>query len=199
MSELPLPMNRSTKSKITVCILILSILFLGGFTCWPVIKSFAQIDYERAQFLSPGVPANQISFYDGRILDRDLFLYAEPKGQKAQLIYNLAWRPDASFARAQWTKDGQVIVCSLLVKADGKFMSVLATGFDFSENKALNSSWMKKGSYWATPESKWKKQESIIKGIVAAHGGLSDQIIDENTLEKSEKTFKTLWFWQAPA
>jgi hypothetical protein len=192
-------MTASSKSKITVCILILSILVLGGFTCLPVIKSFAQIDYERAQFLSSGDSANQISFYDGRILDRDLFLYAEPKGQKAQLIYNLAWRPDASFARAQWTKDGQVIVCSLGVNADGKFMWVLATGFDFSENKALNSSWMEKKSYWATPESKWRKQESIIKGIVAAHGGLSDQIIDENILEKSEKTFKTLWFWQTPA
>jgi hypothetical protein len=192
-------MTASSKSKITVCILILSILVLGGFTCWPVIKSFAQIEYERAQFLSPGDSANQISFYDGRILDRDLFLYAEPKGQKVQLIYSLAWRPDASFARAQWTKDGQVIVCSLLVKADGKFMSVLATGFDFSEDKALNSSWMAKSSYWATPESKWNKQESILKGIIAAHGGLSDKIIDENTVEKNEKTFRTLWFWQTPA
>jgi hypothetical protein len=191
-------MNQSSKSKIAVLILILSILVLGGFTCWPVIKSFAQMDYERAQFLSPGDSANQISFYGGRILDRDLFLYAEPKGQKAQLIYRLAWRSDASFSCAQWTKDGQVIVCSLLVKVDGKFMLVLATGFDFSENKAITSSWIEKSSYWATPESKWRKQESIIKGIVAAHGGLSDQSIDEKMLEKSEKTFKPFWFWQSP-
>ena len=96
-------MNQPSKSKIAVLILVSSILVLGGFTCWPVIKGFAQIDYEWAQFLSPGDSANRISFYDGRIIDRDLFLYAEPKGQKAQLIYSLAWRPDASFSCAQWT------------------------------------------------------------------------------------------------
>lgn len=128
-------------------------------------------------------------------MDRDLFFYTKAKGQKVRLVSNLVWWPDIGFSYAQWTRDGQAIVCSLIVKINGKYMQIMATGFDFDKNQAVTPSWMIKGSYEPRAESDWKKQESIIKGIIAAHGGLSDQKIDDDLLEKTEKT---LWFWQKP-
>jgi hypothetical protein len=164
------------------------------YGCLFILASQLFQDMKRAQFVSPANAKNKIWFYDGGFMDRDLYLYAEPKGQKIQFVSSLWWWPDCSFSYAQWTKDGQVIVCSLNVKAIGN-APVLVAAFDFSANKAFAPSWITKNSCdYSRPESEWRKQELIIKGIIAVHGGLNNQRIDDDLLRKNEKT---LWFWQS--
>ena len=150
----------------------------------------------RAQFSSPANPANQIYFYDGGFMDRDLWLYAKPNGQKAQFVANIYWWPECYFSEAKWTKDGKMIVCSLNVKPDNQpAMNVMAVAFDFSENKSIVPSWMRKTSCDINPVSNWQKQEANIQEMIVAHGGLSDNRITDDTIRANEWK---LWFWQTP-
>ena len=133
-------------------------------------------------------------FTMGGFLDRDMLLYVKPQQQKLQSVANFDWFPNCEFSSAQWSKDGQVIVCSVKAKAVGdKPVEVVA--FDFSKNKPMNPLWMTVSGFDNKPESEWRNQESLIKEIVAAHGGLSGRQIDDTMLKESEKKF---WAWQFP-
>ncbi len=156
----------------------------------------------RAQFSSPANPANQIYFYDGGFMDRDLWLYAKPNDQKPQFVANVYWWPECYFSNAQWTKDGEMIVCSLNVKPNNHVktdnqptISVMAVAFDFSANKPIVPSWMRKASCDLGFESDWRKQETNVLEMVAAHGGLSDSLITDDMIRANERK---LWFWQTP-
>jgi len=192
--RLPFFKSRTKRQRLLISASMALLPLFVVYGCLFVLASQFFQDMSRAQFVSPTNAENKIWFYDGGFMDRDLYFYAEPKGQKIQFVSSLWWWPDCSFSQAQWTKDGQVIVCSLNVKAIGN-VSVLTAAFDFSENKAFAPSWITKNSCdYSRPESEWRKQELIIKGIIAVHGGLNDQKIDDGLLRKNEKT---LWFWQS--
>jgi hypothetical protein len=162
------------------CLLILAKQFFDGM--------------QRAQFSSPANPVNQICFYDGGFMDRDLWLYAKSDGQKTQFIANIWWSPECYFSDAQWTKDGKMIVCSLNVEVASN-QPIMAVAFDFSANKSIVPPWMTKISCDFKPEADWRKQETNVKKMVVAHGGLSDYRITDDTIRANEKK---LWFWQTP-
>lgn len=167
------------------------------YGCFYILAEQFFNSMSRAQFSSPANSANQIYFYDGGFMDRDLWLYAKPNGQKAQFVANIYWWPECYFSQAQWTKDGEMIVCSLNVKPDNQpAMSVMAVAFDFTANKSIVPSWMTKVSCdYSKPESDWRREETNVQEIVAAHGGLSDKRITDDIIRANEQR---LWFWQTP-
>jgi hypothetical protein len=130
-----------------------------------------------AEFVSPTDSSNRILFFESGFLDRDLSLYATPKGKKEQFVGSLFFTGEYGLAYAQWTEDGQAVVCSLQGKRVGN-APVMEIVYDFSTAKVIS----------------WGDEATILK-IVAAHGGLNSQHIDDDLIRKHEKT---LYFWQIP-
>jgi hypothetical protein len=180
------------KPKTILCFVLL--LFAGLVGCLLFARAQFFQDCNLAKFSSPANSANEVWFLDGGFLDRDLILYAKPKGQTLRRLANLWWSPDCYFSQAQWTKDGEVIVCALKVRDAGD-RSFITVAFDFSDDKPITPAWMTVNSFDNRPESEWCKQELIIKEVITAHGGLSDEKIDDNTIRSREKH---PWFWQLP-
>jgi len=175
-------------------ILGLALVLSGGlFGCWFAAQQLFQ-DYNLAIFSSPTFSQNEIWFMDGGFLDRDLILITKPIAQKPQKLANLCWFPDCGFSSAQWSKDGQIIACSVTAKAVGN-RSVLVIAFDFSKNQSVMPTWMRGSGFQNVPEAEWKKQDAAIQSIIAAHGGFGDEKINDNILRIREKH---PWFWQLP-
>ncbi|MGH7249796.1 MAG: hypothetical protein ACREGC_02375, partial [Minisyncoccia bacterium] len=122
--------------------------------------------------------------------DRDLSLCAKPKWRKARFVAHLEETGEYVFSNGQWTKDGQVFICSLKGRAIGS-TPVMGIGYDFSTDKSIIPSWLHYSA--KSNETNWREFEPTIQKLAAAHGGLSDQRIDDDMVRKNEKT---LWFWQ---
>jgi hypothetical protein len=175
-------------------ILGLALVLSGGlFGCWFFASQLFQ-DCRLAKFPSPNNPANEAWFMDGGFQDRDLILCVKPEGKKLQSLANLCWFPDCAFSSAQWSNDGQVIVCSVNAKNAGD-KPVMVVAFDFSKNKRITPLWMSVSGFENKPETEWRKQEAVIKVMIATHGGLRDKQINDEVVRSKEKT---LWFWQVP-
>jgi hypothetical protein len=179
------------KSKFILC---LALIIGGGWFCLWFLGSQLFQDYRLARFPSPTYSTNEAWFMDGGVLDHDLLFLVKLKNQKPQGIANLCWFPDCDFSFAQWSKDGQVIVCSVKAKAV-EDKPIMVAAFDFSKNKPINPLWLTISGFDNKPKAEWLKQEGQIKDVVAAHGGLSDPQIDNSMVINKEKT---LWFWQVP-
>jgi hypothetical protein len=195
-------MTESSKSKITVCILILPIAIVGilvCWRCWPIVNTFSTTDGSPkmmgAEIFSPANPTNRILFVDdgAGFIDREFFLYAERSGEKPQFVVKLQTVEETGTFRlgyVQWTKDGQVIVCSLILKrrdeSDQPAAAVIA--YDFSANKSIVPESLDLIS--VAPEftaSKWKESEQFVQKLIAAHGGLDDYKISEEMVRNKEK------------
>ena len=189
-------MNQSSKSIITVFILILPIAIVGVLVCRPIVKSFDSSDDSRqnmvAVFFSPTNPANRIFFIDDRggIIDREFLLYAERTGKKAQFVARLQAVEETGrfdFAGLQWTKDGEVIIGSLiLTRAHKNEEPAAVIAYDFSEDKSIGPY---PGGISVSPtytEAKWHESELIIQKLVAAHGGLGDYKISDEMVKSNE-------------
>lgn len=172
------------------------LVLVGALSVWLFAKqTLLNWDGERrAIFASPTRSMNQIIFYDGGFVDRDLSLCVKPAGKRPQFVANVWWPPDAYFSRGQWTKDGGMFVCSMIAKTVGD-KPVNAVAFDFSRNKAVVPSWMTRVSFDPRPKSDWLKQEAVINEMIAGHGGLNDSQITDDAIKAREKK---LWFWQGP-
>lgn len=183
---------KSKRFFIAVFLLVL----VGTLSVWFFAKqTLLNWDGERrAIFASPKRSMNQIIFYDGGFVDRDLSLCVQSAGQRPQFVANVWWPPDAYFSSGQWTKDGGMFVCSIIVKTVGD-KPVKAVAFDFSENKSVVPPWLTQVSLDTRPRSDWLKQEKLIEELIAAHGGLSDSPITDDAIKAREKK---LWFWQRP-
>ena len=81
------------------------------------------------------------------------------------------------FAGAQWTKDGQVLVCSLIV-SNMASPPVNEIAYDFSAQSAIK---------WGDPAK--------LRDTILLHGGLSGQVISDDLIKRKEKM---LLFWQIP-
>ena len=191
-------MNQSSKSKVTVVILILPIAIVGVFVCRPIVKSFFAFDdlpkLMGAEFSSPTNPNNRILFVDdgANFIDRQFFLYAEPAGIKPQFMTKLQQVEELGsyrLADVQWTKDGQVAVCSLILRRvnenDQPVASIVA--YDFSVNKVIIP-YPFGGISVAREygESKWKESELAVQKLIAAHGGLGDYKISDEMVKGNE-------------
>ena len=165
----------------------------GWFICWFAASQLFQ-DYRLAEFPSPANPASEAWFMDGGIVDRNLIFLAKVERKKPLELANLCWFPNCDFSSAQWSKDGQIIVCSVKAKATGE-RPIMVVAFDFSKRQSVSPLWMTVSGFSNPPEREWRKQESAIEELVAAHGGLSGQRIDNDMIVSKEKM---LWFWQVP-
>lgn len=168
---------------------------------------FAQLthDYRLAKFPSPANPANEIWFYDGGFLDRDLSLYAKSERQKAQFVARLDETGAFRLAGVRWTKDGRAVFCSLILlgeisnkgnraRTESDLPTATVIAYDFSTGKVTEPTWFGFDSTGARyKEANWHEFEPTIEKIIAAHGGLSDKQITDDLVRKNEKT---LWFWQ---
>jgi len=191
-------MNQSSKSIITAGILILPIAVVGVLTCWPFVKLFFAVEDSpkmmRAEFSSPTSPTNKIFFIDDRggFIDREFFLYAEPAGVKPQFMAKLQQVEELGsyrLADVQWTKDGQVAVCSLILKRgnenDQPAASIIA--YDFSADKATVPDPF--GGISVSREygeSIWKESALVVQKLIAAHGGLGDYKISDQIVKGNE-------------
>ena len=191
-------MNQASKFTITVGILILPIAIVGVLTCWPMVKLFFAVEDSPkmmcAEFSSPTNPTNRILFVDdgANFIDREFFLYAEPAGMKPQFIAKLQQVEELGsyrLAGVQWTKDGQVAVCSLILRRgnenDQPAASIIA--YDFNVNKAIVP--YPFGGVSVSREygeSKWKESESVVQKLIAAHGGLGDYKISDEMVKGNE-------------
>jgi len=169
--------------------------------CLALAMEAESLLYDRqAQFESPSDSMNQIWFYqEGDAFGDEVgHLYAKRKGQKEQFIALLKDEEYFSFSYGQWTKDGQVFVCSFLL-FDGVSTNdnppVKAVTYDFSANKVTFPIWFDHNHEESRLAFNWKAFESTVEKLVAAHGGISDQRIDYDTVRKNEKI---LWSWQKP-
>jgi hypothetical protein len=193
-----MPMNQSSKFIITIGILILPIAIVGVLVCRPIVKSFSAFDDSPkmmgAEFSSPTNPTNKILFVDdgANFIDREFFLYAEPANVKPQFIAKLQQVEEVGsyrLADVQWTKDGQVAVCSLILRRgnenDEPPASIIA--YDFSVNKAIVP--YPFGGISVSREygeSKWKESELVVQKLIAAHGGLDEHKISDEMVITNE-------------
>ena len=192
--DLPFFTARSNRRRwlISTGLAVLPVALTAGCLLLALMQMFQ--DYRLAKFPSPTFSQNEVWFMDGGFLDRDLMFFAKPAGQKPQRLANLCWFPDCDFSSMQWSKDGQIIVCSVKAKTAGN-KPVMAIAFDFSKNRPMMPLWMTGGGFQNAPEPEWKKQDAAIRKIIAAHGGFGDEEIDDNILRSREKH---PWFWQLP-
>jgi hypothetical protein len=147
------------------------------------------------EFFSPANPTNRILFVDdgANFIDREFFLYAERTGEKPQFVVKLQEVEETGtfrLAYVQWTKDGQAIVCSLILKrgdeSDQPAAAVIA--YDFSANKTIAPESLALIS--VAPEftaTKWKESEQVVQRLIVAHGGLDDYKISEDMVRNKEK------------
>lgn len=124
-------------------------------------------------------------------------LYAKPKGQKEQSVALLNDEEHFKFSYGQWTKDGQIFVCSFQIYESGTNdnLPVKAVAYDFDANKIIAPVWFDSNHEQARLTFNWNEFESAMEKLIATHGGLSDQRIDDKVIEKNEKI---LWSWQIP-
>ena len=113
-----------------------------------------------------------------RVIQRDETLAAKDywRGNSGRIPSQI---PDCDFSSAQWSKDGQVVVCSVKAKTAGN-KPVMVIAFDFSKNRPMMPPWMTGGGFQNVPEPEWEKQDAAIQKIIAAHGGFGDEEIDDN-------------------
>ena len=183
------------KSKPFLIAALLLVLF-GCLSAW-LFANQTILNWDemaRATFDSPAGSKNEVWLYDSGFLDRDLSFYAKPVGRRPQFVANVWWAPDAYFSSGQWTKDGKMFVCSMIVKTVGD-KPVKAVAFEFSRNKVIMPSWITRVSFDAGSKADWHKQEAVIEEMIAQHGGLSDSRITDGIIKAQEKK---LWFWQTP-
>jgi hypothetical protein len=155
-----------------------------------------------AWFVSPTAPANRILFVDriGFPYGRDFSLCAKAQGQKARFVAQL---DDGTgyyrFSHAQWTKDGQVVVCSLILLrnlSDKSVEPAAVIAYDFSAGQTVAPSWLAFDTQGLKfKESSWREFEPTVQKLATAHGGLTrDRITDEMVRSKE----KLMMFWQIP-
>ncbi len=178
--------------RVLICIAL--VLSAGWIGFWFIAIALQWQDQCLAKFVSPTNPADEIWFLDGGFKDRDLLLCAKSAREKPQRVASLCWFPDCGFSSAQWSGDGQVIVCSVNAKVTGD-KPVMVVAYDFCKHQPVVPLWMTWSGFDNQPESEWRKQESIIHQIIADHGGLRNERIDDDVLKSKEKK---LMFWQVP-
>ena len=192
-------MTQSSKSKLVW--LSVTAVIVMCLICWALFMEAESLLWDRqAKFDSPADRMNQILFYQiGDAFGDEIgHLYAKPKDQKEQSVVLLNDEEYFKFSYGQWTKDGQVFVCSFLlfdeVSTNDK-PPVKAVAYDFSVNKVVAPLWFDHNHEESRLAFNWKEFESTIEKLIVAHGGLSDQRIDYDTVRKNEKI---LWSWQIP-
>jgi hypothetical protein len=194
-------MNQSSISLFVWRGFLLFILFVPGLYIahFAVVKFFNGIDDSPkmmgAEFSNPTNPTNKILFIDdrGNFIDREFFLYAERTGEKSRFLAKLQEVEETGtyrLADIQWTKDGQVIIGSLILGRVGKNEEPAAAviAYDFGTNKAIVPELL--GLISVAPEfteSKWKESEQIVQKLIAAHGGLDDYKISDEMVRSNEK------------
>lgn len=159
-----------------------------------------------AIFHSPMNPANEILFVDSGTQNRDFFLWAMPKDQSPQFV----GRPQVDgyyrFVSAQWTKDGQVVVCSVILLGgvadcmdckESELPRATVVAYDFSHNRALLPDWLRTRTlFFDKPrkEPSWREFEPIVEELIFTHGGLSDIRITDDMVRHEEETPP---FWES--
>src|SRR5476649_2582267 len=101
------------KSKSTITLALIFLPFaavLLAVAIWFYVSVGSGIG---AIFVSPANPANKVSFIWNGFHESRLLLFANPRHQKGRLVAQLVFESRYVFASAQWTKDGQVVVCAL--------------------------------------------------------------------------------------
>ena len=122
--------------------------------------------------------------------------YVKPDGQELIFITQLSdvgkigdshgqWT--FGFSHAQWTKDGQAVVC-FFHRAIGD-TPTMGFGYDFSTVNVIAPKWL----FSLEDRGERRVFEPIIEKFVAAHGGLSEQRIDVDLIRKNGKNLR---FWQ---
>jgi hypothetical protein len=176
-------MTSSSKSKF-VWSLLISIIVIAFIAT--IFLLFATLASETgASFKSPTNPANKILFRDEDFRAHSFQLFVKPEHYKGQYVADLIYEERNTFSDAQWTRDGQVIVCEL---QDCKQISqpVMSVAYDFSANKIIAPEFQ---------ETDFKEDQSIIEKLVAAHGGLDGQPIDYTEIKNHEES---IWPWEFP-
>jgi len=144
-----------------------------------------------ATFAAPAHPENKIIFEVDVLRDFPVGrFFAQRVGQaKMQLGANLFERvPDLVLGHAQWSKDGQLFVCTAAVEDQ---LPVPAMAFDFSTNQALRPEW-KESPPDATGRQGtrgWNMPAAEIQKLITEHGGLVGPIIDRRQIEQAEKKY----------
>jgi hypothetical protein len=172
------------KSKTILNLTLIFLTFVGVFVAvvfWLYVSIGSEIG---AIFVSPANPANKVSFIWNSFHESSLLLFANPMHQKKQLIAELVFENRYVFSNAQWTKDGQVLVCALQDKQGKEEQPVLGIAYDFSNEKIIAP---------AFGGTEFKKIEPDINKLIMAHGGL-----DGSQIWFGQITNR-LWPWQVPS
>jgi hypothetical protein len=161
-----------------------------------------------AWFVSPMAPVNRILFVDAAgFLDRDFYLFAEARGQKARFVARLDETGYYRLSNVQWTKDGQVVVCSLILlggisdtghatMTEGELPTAAVIAYDFSVGQTIAPSWLAFDTQGLeAKESSWREFEPAVQKLAAAHGGLTRNRITDDIVRSKEKL---MMFWQIP-
>lgn len=176
---LPFFLSRKKRHRLLIsAVIALPLAAVGSLALYISVRVADPFEREMgAEFISPTDPANRVLFTDSGFLDRDLQLYAKPKGKNEQFVGSLCFTGEFSLDYAQWSEDGQAVVCSLKGRriGDKPIMEII---YDFTTHKVIS---------WG--------DEATISKIIAQHGGLNSQPIDDGMIRKNEKT---LYFWQIP-
>ena len=193
-------MNQSSKSLFVWRGFLLFILFVPGLYIahFAVVKFFDDSSKRMvAKFSSPTNPTNNIFFVEQGFRQRLLVLYASSDGQKTQRVADVELDGVYHFSHAQWTKDGQAVVCFLNLWSPNETTQE-GIAYDFNVNKIIGPLLI---NYNATDTNKvsWKESGLTLQQIIDAHGGLDDQRINDDEVRENEnlsfnaQDFKPQW------
>jgi hypothetical protein len=146
-----------------------------------------------AEFASPVASANKMIFVEqGDLTSAQLVIYAKPGKQDPVYVGYIAESEigDQYFS-GQWSKDGQIFVCSANGRQPGVQL-VRQVGYDFTTRRALLPITEKDRLPNA---SDWNSFEATLQQLLSAHGGLAQNHIDIGILRDHGHP---LYFWRMP-
>jgi hypothetical protein len=171
------------KPKLILCLALIFLPFVAVFVAvnfWLYVSFGSEIG---AIFVSPTNPANKVSFIDNSFRSRSVLLFANPRHKKGRLVSELIFENRYNFSHAQWTKDGEVLVCAFQ-DWEGKDQPVFGIAYDFGNDKIIAP------PYEGT---EFKKIEPSIEKLIATHRGLDGSQIWLNQITNR------LSLWQVPS
>ncbi len=157
------------------------------------------------RFAAPGQGTNEAWFVNEEDGPYGLYLFVKHEGQREQILADLGFLEVSSFHQAQWTKDGQMLVCSFIFK-DSQLPPLNAMAYDFSTRHLYGVefeqyfNFVGRNTYRFDEtirdiESLWQKHAAELQMLIDAHGGLSGLIMS-NAMVKND--MQQIWFWQPP-
>ncbi len=173
--------NQWMLSALLIAAVALAGLFIGGAVGYKAGLKRAFASPLVARFQSAAKRDTEIWLFEEGFRQKGLSLCVLSPATREQpvRVAMLDLKDAYSFAFAQWTRDGQMVIIGLNV-GDRYDMPVAAIAYDFEKNAPFMPAAIAEGKKPELSRTAWQEHEQKIMAMVAAHGGLVDTRIDRD-------------------